>query len=76
MLSNNIKPLMRMIYHYYNIYKLLSSSDVLLLDLFKYSEFYDLLFCFIIMLKYLTSMLFIDILLLFLYEVDSYESTS
>ena len=30
---NNIKLSMRIIYHYYNIYKLLSSSDILLLDL-------------------------------------------
>jgi len=67
---------MRMIYHYYNVYKLLSSGDILLLDLFKYFELYDLLFYFIILLKCLISMLFIDILLLFLYEVDSYESTS
>ena len=28
--SNNIKPSKGIIYHYYNIYKLLSSSDVLL----------------------------------------------
>ena len=43
--------------------------------LFKYPEFYDLLFCFIILLKCLISMLFINILLLFLYEVNSYEFT-
>jgi len=34
---------------------------------------YDLWFYFIILLKYLIGILFIDILLLFLYEVDSYE---
>ena len=67
---------MRMIYHYYNLYKLLSSGDVLLTWLFKYSELYDVLFYFIILLKCLISMLFIDILLLFLYEVDFYEFSS
>jgi len=67
---------MGMIYHYYNIYKLLSSSNALLDCLFKYCEIYDLLFCFIILLKYLIDMLFIDNLLLILYEVDSYELTS
>ena len=33
LLSNNSKPSMRMIYHYYNVCKLLSSNDLLLLDL-------------------------------------------
>ena len=56
-----------MLYHYYNIYKTW---------LFKYYEIYYLIFYFIILLKYLIGMLFIDILLLFLYEVYSYESTS
>ena len=36
----------------------------------------DFLFFFIILLKFLIAMLFINILLLFLYKVDSYESTS
>ena len=40
--------------------------------LFKYCEIYDLLLCFNILLKWLIVMLFIDILLLFLYEVYSY----
>ena len=73
--STNIKPSIRIIYHYYNIYKLLSSNDALLDCLFKYCEIYDLLFCFIILLKCLIGMLFIDSLLLILYEVDSYESS-
>ena len=67
---------MKIIYHYYNICNLLSSSDTLLGLLFKYSEIYDLLFYFIILLKCLIDILFIDILLLFLYEVNSYKFTS
>ena len=42
----------------------------------KYCEIYDLLFYFIVSLKCLINILFIYILLLFLYEVDSNESTS
>ena len=66
---------MRMIYH------LTSASYYLVVMhyytwLFKYCKIHDLLFYFIILLKYLIGMSFINILLLFLYEVNSYESTS
>ena len=54
---------------------LLSSSNALLDLVIKYCEIYGLLFCFVMLLKCLIGMLFIGILLLFLYEVDSHEST-